>query len=220
MIVRGLQRVMRQNREDGFTLIEVLVSLVLLILVLGLLSGALRFARGTWDAAARLDEQAGYDMAESFLRARVGEAMPLYEQTAAGTVRVAFHGTSEALSFVAPAPNGPAGAGLYRYVLEVAPGAGRERLDHALVVKLAPYQAKQSERGAGTALEQHALVGNVRSLALRYFGRSELRSQPAWHAAWTRADALPELVEMTIARNDREGPASLVIELRLRARTQ
>jgi len=103
--------------EGGFTLIEVLVSLVLLALVLALLAGGLRFARGTWDAAAKLDEQAGSDIAERFLRARLGEAMPLYEHRTAGTVRVVFHGSGDALTFVAAAPNGPAGAGIYRYAL-------------------------------------------------------------------------------------------------------
>src|SRR5690606_881105 len=47
----------------GFTLIEVLVALVLLVLVVALLAGGLRFARSTWDAAARLDELAGAGMA-------------------------------------------------------------------------------------------------------------------------------------------------------------
>jgi len=217
MMPRRLQHAVRS--EGGFTLIEVLVSLVLLALVLALLAGGLRFARGTWDAAAKLDEQAGSDIAERFLRARLGEAMPLYEHRTAGTVRVVFHGSGDALTFVAAAPNGPAGAGIYRYALEVARSAGTER--RALVVKLAPYQARQTEAGAEWASEQHELVRNLKSVAFRYFGRGELRAQPAWHAAWTRTDAMPHLVEMTIARDDSEsGPLSLVVELRLQASAQ
>ena len=221
MIARSLQHVRRKSCEGGFTLIEVLVSLVLLALVLALLSGSLRFARGTCDAAAKLDEQAGFDLAERFLRARLGEAMPLYEPRTAGTVRVAFHGTGDTLSFVAAAPNGPAGAGLYRYALEVAPGAATERPRRILVVKLASYQARQSESGAEWASGQHELARNLKSVTFRYFGRGELRAQPAWHAAWTRTDALPNLVEMTIARDDHEGgPLSLVVELRLQSAMQ
>jgi len=205
--------------DGGFTLVEVLVSLVLLALVLALLSGALRFARGTWDAAARLDEQAGFDRAESFLRARLGEAMPLYEHRTAGTVRVAFQGTGDALSFVAAAPNGPVGAGLYRYALEAVSGAAAGR--RVLVVKVAPYQARQSESAAEWVSERHELVRNLKSVAFRYFGRGELRAQPAWHAAWTRTDAMPNLVEMTVARDDNEGgPLSLVVELRLQPTVQ
>ena len=216
MMPRRSQHAMRKGCESGFTLIEVLVSLVLLALILALLSGGLRFARGTWDATAKLDEQAGSDIAERFLRARLGEAMPLYEQHTAGTVGVVFHGSGDALTFVAAAPNGPAGAGLYRYALEVAPGGEPER--YTLVVKLAPFRAMQTEVGAEWASEQHELVRNLRSVAFRYFGRGELKAQPAWYVSWTRTDVMPHLVEMTIARDDWDGgPLSMVVVLRLQA---
>jgi len=205
--------------DGGFTLIEVLVSLVLLTLVLALLSGGVRFARGTWDAAARLEEQTGAEMAEAFVRARLGEAMALYEQHTAGTVRVVFHGTADALSFVAPAPNGPAGAALYRYALEVDPGAVPGR--STLIVKLAPYRAKQAEAGAEWAVQQHVLVRNLKSAAFRYFGRARPDAEPAWHRAWTRTDATPNLVELRIARDAGQGgPISLVVALRLQTVTR
>jgi prepilin-type N-terminal cleavage/methylation domain-containing protein len=217
MTVRSATGLVRASRGNGFTLIEVLVTLVLLALVLALVSGGLRFARGTWEATARLDEEAGHDIAENFLQARLSEALPLYEQGTAGTVRVAFQGHSESLRFVAPTPNGPAGAGLYRFVLEVARGYGPGQ---ALVVRLAPYQSEQGRPGVDTPPEAHVLVGNVRSLSLRYFGRGALRAQPAWHTAWSRSDVLPDLIELTIARDGREDPSPLTIELKLRPRAQ
>jgi general secretion pathway protein J len=209
----------RRRSDGGFTLIEVLISLILLTLILALLAGGVRFARGTWDAAARLEEQTGAELAEAFIAARLGEAMALYEQHTAGTVRVVFRGTEDALSFVAPAPNGPAGAALYRYALEVAPGAGQGR--RTLIVKLAPYQAKQAETSAEWAVQQHALVRNLRSVTFRYFGRGKIGAEPAWHTAWTRADATPNLVEMRIARDEAHGgPISLVVALRLQTGTR
>jgi general secretion pathway protein J len=211
--------VRRFRGEAGFTLVEVLVSLVLLALVLALLAGGVRFARGTWDAAARLEEQTGAEAAEAFLRARLGEAMALYEQHASGMVRVVFHGTGEAVSFVAPAPNGPAGAALYRYALSVTPGAGPGR--GALIVRLAPYRAKQAEAGADWAVQSHVLVRNVGSLGLRYFGRERAGAEPAWHAAWTRTDATPNLVELRIGRDAAHGgPVTLVVALRLQTVTR
>ena len=203
----------RCRSESGFTLMEVLVSLVLLALVLALLAGGVRFARGTWNTVARLDETAGADTAETFLRARLGEAMPLHEQRTAGIVRVAFRGAADTLSFVAPAPNGPSGGGLYRYALEAAPAAEPRR---ALVVKLAPYQPTQNELATDWASESHELVRNVKSVVFRYFGRNEVKGEPAWHAAWTRTDALPSLVEIAMARADSDGgPLSLTVPLRL-----
>ena len=81
------------------------------------------------------------------MRARLGEAVPLFEQAEAGVVRVAFKGSNESVTFVAPTQNGPAGAGLYRFVLEVGPAA-TNGASRALFVKLAPYQPKQGEKSA------------------------------------------------------------------------
>lgn len=209
------RHVRARRAQDGFTLIEVLVSLILLALVLALLSGAARFARGTWDAAARLDREAGYDVAGLFLRSRLAEAMPLFEQTESGMVRVAFDGTKESLSFVAPAQNGPAGAGLYRFALQGGRGAGQDRGPSALLVRVSPYQTKAHEPGADAQSEVHALVEDVATFAFKYFGRGQLRAAPAWHEVWPRRDTLPDLVELDITRRNGDR-ASLLVELRLR----
>lgn len=213
MTVRRHQRGVQSRPDAGFTLIEVLVSLVLLALLLALLAGGLRYARSTWEATARLDEVAAADMAETFLRARLAEAMPLYEQRRAGTVRALFSGASDSMSFVAPAPNGPAGAGLYRYTLEAARTGATQR---TLVVNLAPHLPLLNDSALERPPERYELMRNVRSVTFRYFGRGDLRSEPAWHTAWPRTDALPNLVEVVIAREDREGgPISLTIGLPL-----
>ena len=215
MIRRILQRARRKRGQRGFTLIEVLVSLVLLALVLSLLTGAVRFARGTWDAAARLDLEAGFDAA-SFTRARLGEAAAFFEPGEAGLVRLAFKGTGDSLMFVAPAQSGPAGAGLYRHVLELEPGSTRAAGN--LLVRLARYQPRQPRDTAELPLENHVLAENVKAIAFRYFGRKDLRSTPEWHTTWPRTDALPDLVEMAVTHSGGESPAPLVIELRLRHR--
>jgi general secretion pathway protein J len=224
MTMRRFQRGARSRSasgrpESGFTLIEVLVSLALLALLLALLAGGLRYARSTWDATARLDRLADADMAETFLRARLAEAMPLYEQRRAGTVRALFQGAGDSMSFVAPAPNGPAGTGLYRYTLEAAGGPGQGR--HTLVVKLVPHLPSIRDSALERPPEQYQLMRNIRSVSFRYFGRGELRGEPAWHAVWPRTDAMPNLVEIAIARDDSEGGSiSLTIGLRLQAGTR
>lgn len=211
-------QVRRRRTQDGFTLIEVLVSLVLLALVLTLLSGAVRFARGTWDAAARLDREAGYDVAGNFLRAHLAEAMPLFEQAEGGVVRVAFDGTSETLTFVAPTQNGPAGAGLYRFALQAGPDGSADIPSKALLVKVTPYRSNAREQTAESPFEAHVLVEDIRAVAIRYFGRGQFRAAPAWHEAWPRKDALPDLLELTIIRRNGDR-SSLMIELRLRNTT-
>jgi general secretion pathway protein J len=206
----------RRRGERGFTLIEVLVSLVLLSLLLALLTGAVRYARATWDAGARLDRDAGYD-AVAFVRGRLAEAVPLFEPTETGIVRLNFRGASDSLSFVAPAANGPAGAGLYRFDLEVAPAVPGSS-PGVLAVRVSPYRLKRIGNDPEPPPETHILADRVQSITFRYFGRKDLRSQPEWQSAWTRTDALPDLVEMTVVRTSRDVPAHIVVELRLRQR--
>jgi general secretion pathway protein J len=204
------RRTRRRAAQRGFTLIEVLVSLVLLSLLLALLTGAVRYARATWDAGARLDRDAGYDAA-TFVRTRLAEAVPLFEPAETGMVRLNFKGASDSLSFVAPAQNGPAGAGLYRFALEVwAPAS--------LAVRVSPYRPKANRNGPEPPPETHVLADKVQGITFRYFGRKDLRSQSQWQPAWTRTDALPDLVEMTIVHAGREAPSQIVVELRLRQR--
>jgi prepilin-type N-terminal cleavage/methylation domain-containing protein len=219
MKARLSQLVTRTSREGGFTLIEVLVTLALLAFVLVLTAEGVRYARATWKAAARLDQHSNSDVSETFLRARLAEAMPVYEQRKAGVMRVLFQGTREAVSFVAPAPNGPVGAGLYRYVLEAA--AAAPPAQPSLIVKLVPHQATLAEAMAEPRPDRHVLVRNIKSVSFRYFGRGEIKAQPAWHSAWTRTDAMPSLVEIAVARDDSQGGSFvIVVELRLQPRAR
>lgn len=216
MSVQAPQLSVPAQGQSGFTLIEVLVSLVLLALVLTLLAGGVRYARGTWNATARLDDLADSDVAGTFIRARLAEAMPIYEQRKAGVMQVIFQGAADSVSFVAPAPNGPGGAGLYRYSLEAEPGAAGS--PQTLVVKVAAFFAGQTDAGPALLPDRHVLMRNIRSVSFRYFGRSEIRAPPAWHDVWTRPDAMPRLVDIAIARNDSDGgPVNLVVALRLQS---
>jgi prepilin-type N-terminal cleavage/methylation domain-containing protein len=216
MSARFLRRPGRTGGEDGFTLIEVLVSMVVLAILVAMLPGAFRFAHATWGAAAKLDRRAGYAVAGGFLRARLAEAMPLFEQGEAGLRRVAFQGTSASLSFVAASPNGPAGGGLYRFTLEMGPGGQRANAASALLVKVAPYQAVANP----AVEEQRVLIENVTGVAFRYYGRQDLRGEPAWLGAWTRADGMPMLVELTVTSNEGGGQVSrpFVVDLWLQSK--
>ena len=98
---------------------------------------------------------------------------------------------------MAPWRNGPAGGGLYRYVIELRPGDSGLS---SLVVMVAPYLGPQAEGASPPAGEEQVLADDVASAEFRFFGRHELRQAPAWQADWKRTDALPDLVELNIAR--------------------
>jgi general secretion pathway protein J len=223
--------------DGGFSLMEMLVSLVILALILAFLPGAFRLARQVWTATATLDRDTGRDAGLDFLETRLTEAMPLFEPGRAGLVNILFTGRQDKLRFIAPSQNGPAGGGLYSYTIELRPqGTGASI---ALVVAVAPYfgpapespdhvattnsaceGCHKSSTSAGSSLpgDEQVLADDIVSAGFRYFGRHELRQTPAWQPEWKRTDALPDLVELSFARAHAGGTVSrsIVTELRLR----
>lgn len=200
-----------ERGEAGFSLIEMLVAISILALVLAMLPGTFSLAHRTWDATAVLDQRARQDGGRSFLQARLAEAMPVFEPVGAGAVRLVFTGAGETLTFVAPSANGPQGAGLYRFTLEARPQGSA----NALVVTVAPFVVKRARDDATPPAEAHALYEGLTSASFRYYGRKDLRTpKPSWQTAWSRRDALPDAVELTVA--SATSTHTILIELRLK----
>jgi prepilin-type N-terminal cleavage/methylation domain-containing protein len=203
--------------EQGFSLMEMLVALVILALLLAFLPGAFRLARQVWTATALLDRDSGHDAGLDFLETRLAEAMPLFEPGKAGLVNILFSGAADRLRFVAPSRNGPAGGGLYSYTIELRPLAdGRAS---SLMVLVAPYLGPVPQGASPPPVEEQILADQVTSAEFRYFGRPGLREPAAWQTAWKRSDALPDLVQLNIQRRRPGGTTtrSIVTELRLRS---
>ena len=201
-----------KRSEAGFSLIEMLVAIGILALVLAMLPGTFNLARRTWDATAVLDQRARQDGGRSFLQARLAEAMPIFEPVGAGAVQLVFTGSAETLTFVAPSANGPQGAGLYRFTLEAK---AQGSTGSALVVTVAPFVAARGRDVDAMPAEEHVLYEGITSASFRYYGRKDLGSStPAWQTAWTRRDALPDAVELSVASG--RATRTLLIELRLK----
>jgi len=205
----------QRSSEQGFSLMEMLVSLVILALILALLPGAFRLARQVWTATAMLDRDSGRDAGLDFLETRLAEAMPLFEPGKAGLVNILFGGTKDGVRFVAPSRNGPAGGGIYQYSIELRP---RDGAASSLVVLVSPYLGPQVQGAGAPAAEEQVLADDVVNAEFRYFGRHQLRQASTWQGEWKRTDALPDLVELTITRHRAGGNATraIVTELRLR----
>ncbi|HXE68451.1 MAG TPA: prepilin-type N-terminal cleavage/methylation domain-containing protein [Hyphomicrobiaceae bacterium] len=201
--------------EQGFSLMEMLVSLVILALILAFLPGAFRLARQVSTATAMLDRDNGRDAGLDFLETRLAEAMPLFEPGKAGLVNILFGGSKDGVRFVAPSRNGPAGGGIYRYSIELRPRGGAPS---SLVVQVAPYLGPPAQGASAAAAEEQVLADDVTNAEFRYFGRHQLRQAPTWQEEWKRTDALPDLVELNITRRRAGGitTRSIVTELRLR----
>jgi general secretion pathway protein J len=196
---RIIDRLHRQRpAEAGLTLIELLISLMLLVLITGFLAGGLTIGRRAFGAdqdatveaanAAALDSLA--DLIASALPTKVGQG-PL----------IVFEGRGDTLAFVALSaghalPGGPLGTRIYR-----------DGTDVGVVVKLG------GRSGAGREVRTKALVG-ITSLQFTYFGTPEPGKPPAWHVEWPASDHLPDLVGLDVNFKGRSRKPPLLIALR------
>lgn len=199
----------------GFTLLEMLVALAILALFASVLPQAYGLVRRTWTLSGELARDNPEHTARAFLASRISQTTPIFDRKTEGD-EIAFTGGEDSLGFVAPMIHAPKGGGLYRFRIFIAPdAAGRS----ALMVSHEPHGPPIQRDGFGPAPpapEMHRLAPAA-ALRLRYFGRPALREKPQWLTAWSRVDAIPDLVELSISREDGTQMPPLAVELRLRS---
>ena len=103
----------RSVANNGFTLLEVLIALVLFSFILMMLYGNLYSGGRSWRAGEiQARENDDKRLILSFIRRQVGEAMPMI-QVDKQEERVMFHGNDSSLEFVSRLPAHHAGSGIY-----------------------------------------------------------------------------------------------------------
>jgi len=180
------------------TLIELLVSLMLLVLITGFLAEGLGVGRRAFAADQDAAVEAANSAALASLANLIGTALPT--KTGRGT-QIAFEGGGETLAFVALSagyalPGGPQGVRIYRDGTEVG-----------VVVKLA------TRSGTAGEVRTKALFG-VTSLQFTYFGSLEPGKPAAWHLEWPASDHLPDLVAMKVSFRGRTRKPPLLVAIR------
>ena len=192
----------RSSREDGFTLIEVVVSLTLLSLLLALTPTAVRVGRQAWQTEAQLERAAAIAVAENVIRRVIADAVPVRFDSGRSVGAVRFDGATNAVSFVAPAPSSLDGGGLQIYRLTTRPrnmGLGQD-----LVINTRPFgytgAGPASDAAGADAVETATiLIADVSALSVRYFGASANGGDRVWSRSWSGRGTLPALVEISYA---------------------
>lgn len=187
--------------ERGFTLVEVVVALALLVLVM---LGALSGLRTIGQASGRLDSQAmsneDHRLVPVFLQSVVA--------TASNRQRIDprslqpqswFAGEPNEISWLGVMPARHGAGGLTHLRLYVDSDRGR------LMLQLVPHRPELDELDWGE-VESRVILENVSELSIRYRGALE----GEWLTSWDDPVALPEWVSLGMSERGREWPPIVV----------
>ncbi|MEI9932267.1 MAG: type II secretion system protein [Rhizomicrobium sp.] len=174
-----------RSREAGYTLIELMVSLIILAMVSVMMLQGITTGRRVWERAdvanARGETISG---AQMLLRSRLERAYPATRYDKIPSY-ADFFGTASGVSFLSPPRDIHAPWGLMRYTLALAPNG-----DLALS-SLSDLAIDPTAPG-----EPLVLLHNVQQLDIGYFGVVPPDKDPAWHDQWQLMPTLPLLMRV------------------------
>ena len=182
-----------QTNQTGLTLIELLISLVIISIVITLCANGFTFGNKVWAKVdshqTNLDEVAS---AQRFLRKILSEA--IYYPIDDGEIKNDyFNGDKEKMIFLAPSPQ--YGLDDYLYIYEVF--KQKENGVYNLSIRYLPANSYFS--GKARASERDIkLIKNARDIKFEYFGLSQRTGVLSWYNNWSSQSSLPSRVSISI----------------------
>jgi prepilin-type N-terminal cleavage/methylation domain-containing protein len=191
------------ERDRGFTIIELLVSLVILSMLTLMIITGLGSGRRVWE---RMDQNAlaleTVEGAQTLLRDRIERTYGATRYDTAAPY-ADFRGLSNRLNFLAPPPEVARPQALRRYDLSL--GAAGD-----LILSSWSDVAADPDHPAITSV---VVLRGVQAMDIAYFGVAPPDNTPRWRPAWIEQPAPPRLVRVRLAfasGDHREWPDMIV----------
>lgn len=179
----------------GFTLAEMLVTLVVFSLVLVVMTNGLQTGAAVWaKVESRMGQAEQIAMSEQLLSGFFDRAYPV--NTVAGFSRMApGASTSDRFSFIYYSPPWPEEAGYTLVDLQIVDDDEKRKLE---LVHHRMISGEGDIRRFSTRTGQ--LIQGVDQLEFSYLKQDRGSGSPMWNSDWSDPDVLPRLVRLTVGR--------------------
>lgn len=186
----------------GFTLVELLVSLVLLGLMFTLLTSSIGFGTKVWSEHESESSEVSHVMVvENLLRRLISEARPVaMRATREQPWHINFAGEKNAIRFSAPMIERLSTGGFYEITIAVGERSGSKK-----TIEMSWRLPSQSAEQMGAVLFE----GEV-NLEFAYFGSQQVGAPPRWYPEWNFQRELPKLILTRLTLGKRRWPDLIV----------
>jgi general secretion pathway protein J len=187
-------------RTRGFTLIEILISMVLLSMTLLLLFSSLYTANKYWQMGEQtIEKNEETRLVGHFIRRLIIQAVPIL-WVESGEKRLLFQGKQDELRFVSTLPAHRGGGGLHNLMLKVVTTDSKRQLGltHSLLdPDVEPFSEINNK-------EDFIVIANdIDTIKLSYFGKTKDDEDTRWFEEWDSDAYLPQLVRLHIYTKNR-----------------
>jgi prepilin-type N-terminal cleavage/methylation domain-containing protein len=197
--------------QRGFTLLELLISVALLVLLTTILFEGLRLGtHHLGQQSDRLDRASRIALAQNFLRAQLADARPVTTPATAQRT-IVFDGRPDGIEFISVAPESVAVGGLQALSVDYDKGTGTTGGE--LLLRWRPYGGTSPT--VPSTVRNSLLLDHVRSAEFAYFGTTSPDQPSVWHVTWQDMAYLPSLVRVSLEFSDGQRMPELIVALRL-----
>jgi general secretion pathway protein J len=179
----------------GFTLIEILISMVLLSMTLLLLFSSLYTANKYWQLGEKtIEKNEETRLVGHFIRRLIIQAVPIL-WVENGEKKLLFQGKQDELRFVSTLPAHRGGGGLHTLMLKVVTTDSTKQLGltHSLLdPDIEPFSEIMNE-------DEFVVIANdIDTINLSYFGKTKNDEEARWFEEWDNELYMPQLVRLHI----------------------
>lgn len=191
----------RRSNHRGFTIIEMLVSLVIFsMIMLATLTAMRTFGESQSRIEQHTDRLDEMRQATSLLRSLVGKAIPVtafVEEK--GIYNTFFYGNEEQLVWIAPLVTGAGSGGVYFFRLALQ--------DEVLGLQMVAFRSA-SEPPQWDGIEVYPLLRSVESIDISYL--ADLEPATEWQSEWAMGYFSPKLVRLNLKVRGKYWPETVI----------
>ena len=185
------------TNEAGFTLLELVISIVLLGMLTTALYSATTFGSRVWRReVGTTSELSRVRAAQVLLRDHLTRVYPLMVHSGEGEFRTDFSGTPTSINFISPAQADIAPGGFARIVFQLESSTAGSSL---------VYVAR-AELGDNDKAVRRTLLRSVKALSFSYFGSDDAEGPARWSTTWGNRSYLPSLIRVQLSLGGASAP--------------